>query len=103
MFAPTVIRMPTVPGIEQIVRSSIDAPSRWKNRRSIDDPCTIPIVPAYEYGRIACGPLSTCVDFAMVLRRSAISSSASFHEIRVKCPEPLGPLRRRGWSSLSAW
>jgi hypothetical protein len=48
VLAPTVIRMPTVPAIEQMVRSSFDAPSRWKNRRSIDDPCTSPIVPAYE-------------------------------------------------------
>jgi hypothetical protein len=28
MFAPSVIRIPTVPAIEQMVRSSIDAPSR---------------------------------------------------------------------------
>ena len=45
MFAPTVMRMPIVPAIEQIVRSSIDAPRRWKNRRSIDEPWIMPIVP----------------------------------------------------------
>ncbi len=48
MFAPTVIRMPIAPATAQIVRSSLDAPSRWKNRRSIDAPCSMPIVPAYE-------------------------------------------------------
>ena len=39
----------------------LDAPSVWKNRRSIDSPCRYPIVPAYEYGRTdwrrACGSL----------------------------------------------
>ena len=48
MFAPTVMRMPIVPAIEQIVRSSFDAPIEWKKRRSIDEPWTMPIVPAYE-------------------------------------------------------
>ena len=32
MLAPSVMRNPTVPAIEQIVRSSIEAPSRWKKR-----------------------------------------------------------------------
>jgi hypothetical protein len=36
MFAPIVIRMPYVPAMLQMVRSSFDAPSEWKNRRSID-------------------------------------------------------------------
>ncbi len=48
MLAPTVMRMPAPPHDEQIVRSSFDAPSVWKKRRSIDSPCSLPIVPAYE-------------------------------------------------------
>ncbi len=99
-FAPTVICMPILPGVEQIVRSSFDAPMEWKNRRSIDDPCTMPIVPAYEYGRIACGP---SLEFRISFRRVAISSSASSHEIRANFPEPFGPARRIGWSSRSSW
>ena len=89
MFAPTVIRIPTVPAIEQIVRSSFDAPSRWKNRRSIDGPCTSPIVPAYEYGRIACGPSD---DAAISPSRAAISSIASSHETLTNDPEPFLPV-----------
>ena len=46
MFAPTVMRIPMPPAVEQIVRSSFDAPIEWKSRRSIDSPCTMPIVPA---------------------------------------------------------
>jgi len=42
------MRIPTVPAMEQIVRSSFDAPRRWKNRRSIEEPWMRPIVPAYE-------------------------------------------------------
>ena len=45
-LAPTVMRMPMVPAIEQMVRSSFEAPSRWKKRWSMDEPWTRPIVPA---------------------------------------------------------
>ena len=38
--------MPAAPAAEQIVRSSREAPSRWKNRRSIPEPFSMPIVPA---------------------------------------------------------
>ena len=93
MFAPTVIRIPTVPAIEQMVRSSFDAPSRWKNRRSIDEPWTRPIVPAYEYGRIACGPSD---DAAIALSRSAISPIASSQETLTNDPAPFFPTRRSG-------
>jgi hypothetical protein len=31
-----------------MVRASFEAPMAWKNRRSIDEPCRSPIVPAYE-------------------------------------------------------
>ena len=43
---PTVICMPTVPAIEQMVRSSSDAPNVWKKRRSIEPPWMKPMVPA---------------------------------------------------------
>jgi len=42
----TVMRIPTVPAIEQIVRSSRDAPSSWKKRRSMPAPFRNPMVPA---------------------------------------------------------
>jgi hypothetical protein len=35
-----------VPAVEQIVSSSRDAPSAWKNLRSIEPFCSTPIVPA---------------------------------------------------------
>ena len=47
-FAPTVMRIPVAPASAQIVRASREAPMWWKSRRSIDDPCTSPMVPAYE-------------------------------------------------------
>ena len=43
---PSVALMPALPADEQIVRSSSDAPSLWKKRRSIDMYCSRPIVPA---------------------------------------------------------
>ena len=46
--APIVAVQPALPAVAQIVRSSSDAPSRWKKRRSIDEDCKSPIVPAYE-------------------------------------------------------
>ena len=54
--APIVATHPALPAVAQIVRSSSDAPRRWKKRRSIEPYCRSPIVPAYEYGTIACGP-----------------------------------------------
>ncbi|CKU02974.1 Uncharacterised protein [Mycobacterium tuberculosis] len=38
--------MASPPAMEQMVRSSRVAPSLWKKRRSIDSPCTRPMVPA---------------------------------------------------------
>ena len=67
-------------------------------RADIDSPCTRPMVPAYEYGRMARGSRS-----AMARRRAAMSSSASFQFTRVNCPLPFGPTRFRGWSSRSGW
>ena len=100
MFAPTVIRMPTVPAVEQIVRSSCDAPSRWKKRRSIDSPWTMPIVPAYEYGRIACGPSAERI--ALEPRRDRRRAPRPTRCARTS-PDPLGPTRRSGVVSRSAW
>ena len=47
----------------------------------------MPIVPAYEYGRIACGP---SLEFRISFSRVAISSSASSHEIRANLSRTLG-------------
>ena len=48
-MARTVVVVSTsVPALAQMVRSSSDAPMRWKNRRSIPSPWIRPIVPAYE-------------------------------------------------------
>jgi hypothetical protein len=94
------MRMPTVPAIEQIVRSSLEAPSRWKKRRSIEFPCTMPIVPAYEYGRIACGPSTERITSPS---RFAIVASASSHVIGSKRPDPFAPVRLSGVVSRSAW
>ena len=44
--APSVAFRPYLPAVEQSVRSSCVAPSLWKNRRSIELYCTMPIVPA---------------------------------------------------------
>jgi hypothetical protein len=43
---PSVISQPAAPAVAQMVRSSSDAPSRWKKRRSRLEPCSFPIVPA---------------------------------------------------------
>jgi len=47
--APIVAAQPALPAVAQIVRSSSEAPSRWKKRRSIELYCTRPIVPAYSF------------------------------------------------------
>ena len=44
--APIVAVQPALPADAQIVRSSSDAPRRWKKRRSIEPYCSRPIVPA---------------------------------------------------------
>ena len=44
--APITAPQPALPAEAHIVRSSSEAPSRWKKRRSIDEPCSSPIVPA---------------------------------------------------------
>ena len=88
------MRMPTVPAVEQIVRSSSDAPSAWKKRRSIDEPCSRPIVPAYQYGRIACGP---SLDAAIAFSRVGDLVERLVPRDRARsCPLPLGPTRRSG-------
>jgi hypothetical protein len=43
---PMAAAQPALPADAQIVRSSSDAPRRWKKRRSIDAYCKRPIVPA---------------------------------------------------------
>ena len=48
MRVPYVTLSASTPALAQIVRSSSDAPMRWKKRRSIDSPWMSPIVPAYE-------------------------------------------------------
>jgi hypothetical protein len=48
MRSPYVTFHASVPAVAQMVRSSSDAPTRWKKRRSMEPPCTSPIVPAYE-------------------------------------------------------
>ena len=42
---PSCTRSPAIPAEAQIVRSSFDAPSRWKNRRSRLLDWSLPIVP----------------------------------------------------------
>jgi hypothetical protein len=48
MRVPYVTFSASLPALAQMVRSSSDAPMRWKKRRSIDSPWMRPIVPAYE-------------------------------------------------------
>src|SRR6516225_7618984 len=96
-FTPSTDFNPASPAAEQIDRSSCDAPSRWKNRRSMEEPLRTARVPPYEYGRIASLPNS----LVMSLKREAISDSASCHEIRAKSsafllPPPFGATRRIG-------
>lgn len=43
--APFVTSYPAIPAVAQIVRSSFDAPSAWKNRLSRLSACSFPIVP----------------------------------------------------------
>jgi hypothetical protein len=58
---------------------------------------SIPMLPAYEYGRIDCGPCSA----AIAVSRVAAMSSASSQLMRSKRPSPFWPTRRIGWSSRS--
>ena len=44
-LAPSVCVRPSPPAEEQIVRSSNEAPSWWKNRAAMLSPCTRPMVP----------------------------------------------------------
>ena len=43
---PSVALMPALPADEHSERSRIEAPRRWKKRRSIELYCTMPMVPA---------------------------------------------------------
>ena len=43
---PMLAFQPAAPVEEQMVRSSSEAPRRWKKRRSMPDDCTSPMVPA---------------------------------------------------------
>ena len=45
-LAPSVWTIASPPAMEQMVRSSSEAPNLWKKRRSIDSPWTKPMVPA---------------------------------------------------------
>ncbi len=76
---------------EQMVRSSREAPRAWKKA------CpalrwTSPIVPAYEYGRMASGPWTAATSFS----REAIRGRASSQEMGRKAPAPFGPIRSSG-------
>src|SRR5215469_12971433 len=55
------------------------------------------MLPEPRYGQMASAPNSRL----MRLRRSAISSSASSHEMRSNSPAPFGPTRRIGWRRRS--
>ena len=44
--APMTPTQPALPAVAQIVRSSSDAPSRWKKRRSIEPYWISPMLPA---------------------------------------------------------
>jgi hypothetical protein len=43
---PSVALMPALPAEEHSVRSRIEAPRRWKKRRSMELYCAMPMVPA---------------------------------------------------------
>src|SRR5215470_1263457 len=108
-LTPYTDSKPASPAEEQIVRSSCDAPSRWKNRRSMDAPLRTPRVPPNEYGRIASLPNSA----EIARNREEIVSRASSQEIRshacwlgvetaaIGGLGPLGPTLRIGNSTRS--
>src|SRR5262245_26536618 len=58
---PSVTAQPAAPAVAQMVRSSSDAPRRWKNRRSRLLPCNCPIVMGWikKYGREGRSALGT--------------------------------------------
>ena len=88
-----VIRTPCPTVGPQIARTSRLAPRWWKKRPSrpmIDSRLWLP---ASLNGRIASAPCSAMTAWS----RSAISASASSHEIGSKWPAPFGPTRRSGW------
>ncbi len=79
-----------------MLRANCDAPSRWKNRRSMEALFNIPSVPPKEKGRIASLPNSAMI----FLKREVISSRASSHVMRchscveralARVPWPLRP------------
>src|SRR2546423_13555882 len=53
---PRVMSQPAAPAVAQMVRSSSEAPRRWKKRRARLPPCSLPLVPAELYGRVGFGP-----------------------------------------------
>src|SRR5579864_1337296 len=87
---PSVYSYPATPADAQMVRSSFEAPSRWKNRRSR---LLVWSLPMLLYGRIDCGPAG---EFARAENRSAIAASAAFQLIRSNRPVPFRPTRRSG-------
>ena len=99
MFAPTVMRIPTVPAIEQIVRSSCDAPSVMEepavHRRALQQ--------THRAGvRVRQDRLRTVARRAIAPSRSPISVRALSHEMRSNRPLPLAPTRRSGVASRSS-
>jgi hypothetical protein len=46
ILPPSVCVNPAPPALAQMVRSSSEAPRRWKNRAAMPSPCTRPMVPA---------------------------------------------------------
>ena len=91
---PFVIRMPAPTVGPQMLRSMSDAPMCPKKRplRPIIDRRLW--LPASENGSTASAPWAAITP----CRRSAISASASAHEIGSNSPEPFGPTRRSGVS-----
>ena len=76
---------------EQMVRSRREAPRAWKKAWPALR-CTSPMVPAYEYGRIASGPWVAEISFS----RPAMRGMASSQEMGRKSPSPLRPTRSSG-------
>ena len=87
---------PSAPAIEQIVRSSSDAPRRWKKR----GPSTRPAPgPSCRRSSTAGSPAARRREATIAFRRSAISSSASSQVIAL---EPSLPFRARRGSADTA-
>ena len=82
---------------EQIVRSSSDAPSLWKKRRSM-----LALQQAHRAG-IAVGDDGLGVARRHLTQAKRSPDSAASHEMRSETPLPLAPTRRSGCSTRSGW